>query len=295
MAAGALGVACDAGCRAVDVNGVATDDVFVAGDVSRFPHRLYDYQFLALEHWGNATAQAQVAAHNMVSLQTERWPYLHSPAFWSAQFGTNIKSVGVSTFADQVVIAQGSVAELRFVADYGYQGRITAAVAFNHGRWLEFYQRRRTPVARQADGSYVVGTYDEIVALLHDPRVSSDPRSHPELAGGLPVPEEGLPGLPLPFIQLEPPDHDRVRELATRSFGPPCTRDRIDGMRPWLAEVATGLIGDFAYPLPVTAICRLQGVPVRTSRASATGPTRLPRPLIRPRARSPSASAGGPR
>ncbi|WP_223838508.1 oxidoreductase C-terminal domain-containing protein [Saccharopolyspora pogona] len=60
--------------------------------------------------------------------------------FWSAQFGTNIKSVGVPTFADQVVIAQGSVAERRFVAAYGYQGRITAAVAFNHGRWLELYQ-----------------------------------------------------------------------------------------------------------------------------------------------------------
>ncbi|WP_190813293.1 cytochrome P450 [Saccharopolyspora pogona] len=135
-----------------------------------------------------------------------------------------------------------------------------------------FAELRRTPVARQANGSYVVSTYDEIVALLHDPRASSDPRSHPELAGGLPVPEEGLPGLPLPFIQLEPPDHDRLRELATRPFGPPCTRARIDGMRPWLAEVATGLIDDFAggnrvdvvdgvaYPLPVTAICRLLGV-----------------------------------
>jgi hypothetical protein len=28
---------------------------------------------------------------------------------------------------------------------------------------------RQTPTTRQADGSYVVSTYDEIVALLHDP------------------------------------------------------------------------------------------------------------------------------
>jgi len=45
LAVGAWGVACDAGCRAFDVNGVIMDNIFVAGDVSRFPHPLYDYQF----------------------------------------------------------------------------------------------------------------------------------------------------------------------------------------------------------------------------------------------------------
>ncbi len=67
LAVGTWGVACDAGCRAVDVNGVTTDNIFVAGDAARFPHPLYDYQFLALEHWGNAATQAEIAAHNMVS------------------------------------------------------------------------------------------------------------------------------------------------------------------------------------------------------------------------------------
>ncbi|MGW1803124.1 FAD-dependent oxidoreductase [Streptomyces sp. NPDC001984] len=140
LAAGVWGVACDAGCRAVDVNGVVTDDVFVAGDVARCPHPVYDYQYLALEHWGNAVAQAEIAAHNMISAQSERWPHLALPEFWSTQFGTEIKSVGVPTYADQVVIAQGSVDERRFVAVYGYRGRITAAVAFNQSKWLEFYE-----------------------------------------------------------------------------------------------------------------------------------------------------------
>lgn len=140
LAAGAWGVACDAGCRAVDVNGVVTDDVFVAGDVARFPHPVYDYQYLALEHWGNAVTQGRIAAHNMISSQGERWPHLALPEFWSTQFGTEIKSVGVPTYADQVVIAQGSVPERRFVAAYGYRGRITAAVAFNQSKWLEFYE-----------------------------------------------------------------------------------------------------------------------------------------------------------
>jgi NADPH-dependent 2,4-dienoyl-CoA reductase/sulfur reductase-like enzyme/ferredoxin len=140
LAVGARAVGVDAGCRVFDANGMAADNVFAAGDVARCPHPLYDYQFLALEHWGNAVAQAEVAAHNMVSSPADRWPHLSSPVFWSAQFGTNIKSVGVPTYADEIVITQGSLAERRFVAAYGYRGRITAAVAFDQGRWLEFYR-----------------------------------------------------------------------------------------------------------------------------------------------------------
>lgn len=67
LAAGPRGIACDAGCRASNMYGIVTDDVFVAGDVSRFPHPLFGYRMLSLEHWGNAVEQAQVAAHNMVS------------------------------------------------------------------------------------------------------------------------------------------------------------------------------------------------------------------------------------
>ena len=140
LAAGPWGVGCDAGCRAFDLNAVVTDDVFVAGDVARFPHAVYQYQFLALEHWGNAVTQAEVAAHNMISTQSDRWAHLSLPVFWSAQFGANIKSVGVPTFADQVVVAQGSVEDRQFVAVYGYRGRITAAVTFNQAKWLGFYQ-----------------------------------------------------------------------------------------------------------------------------------------------------------
>nr|WP_241835160.1 FAD/NAD(P)-binding oxidoreductase [Pseudofrankia asymbiotica] len=140
LAAGPWGVACDTGSRAFTVDGMVCDDVFVAGDVARFPHPLYDFQFLALEHWSNAVAQGEIAAHNMISPQTERWPHLAVPSFWSTQFGIEIKSVGVPTFADEVVIAQGSVADRRFIAVYGCRGRVTAAVAFDQGKWLDFYQ-----------------------------------------------------------------------------------------------------------------------------------------------------------
>lgn len=146
LAASPWGVACDAGCRVFDLNGIVTDDIFVAGDVARAPHPLYGYELMALEHWSNAVQQAEVAAHNMVSEPTDRRPHLAIPSFWSSQFGVNIKSIGVPRWADQVLITQGSVERRRFVAAYGYKGRITAAVTFDQGMWLEYFE----PLIEQA-------------------------------------------------------------------------------------------------------------------------------------------------
>ncbi|MEU1706768.1 FAD/NAD(P)-binding oxidoreductase [Streptomyces sp. NPDC005706] len=142
LGAGPRGIACDAGCRAFDFRGIVTDDVFVAGDVARSPHALFGYQFLSLEHWGNAVAQADTAAHNMICRGADRRPHLWMPAFWSSQFRVNIKSVGVPPMGDQIMITQGSLAERRFVGVYGHKGRVVAAVSFDNTRWLEFYQRQ---------------------------------------------------------------------------------------------------------------------------------------------------------
>ncbi|MGW1540376.1 NAD(P)/FAD-dependent oxidoreductase [Streptomyces sp. NPDC002309] len=140
LGAGPRGIACDAGCRAFDIRGIVTDDVYVAGDVARSPHALFGYQFLSLEHWGNAVRQAETAAHNMLSESAERLPHLWVPAFWSSQFGVNIKSVGVPSLGTEILIAQGSLTDRRFVGVYGYQGRVIGAVSFDHARWLPFYQ-----------------------------------------------------------------------------------------------------------------------------------------------------------
>ncbi|MEV0622716.1 cytochrome P450 [Nonomuraea sp. NPDC050404] len=125
---------------------------------------------------------------------------------------------------------------------------------------------RDEPVARQEDGSYVVSTYREIVALLHDPRVSSDRRNLGD--GGSVSPE-----LPVSFIGLDPPEHDRLRRLAMRHFGPPHAPGTVERLRPHMLEITTGLIDalagrnradlvdEVAYPLPVAVICRLLGVP----------------------------------
>jgi cytochrome P450 len=137
---------------------------------------------------------------------------------------------------------------------------------------------RQTPVLRAEDGSYVVSTYREIVALLHDPRLSSDPRILPGLGADALAPEEGGLGLPPNVIQTDPPEHDRTRRLLTRNFGPPQRPGRVDSMIPDMLEIVTNeidhfadkersgttrvdIVDDFAYPFPVTVICQLLGVP----------------------------------
>jgi 3-phenylpropionate/trans-cinnamate dioxygenase ferredoxin reductase subunit len=173
LATGFWGVACDAGCRVFDINGVVTDSIFVAGDIARAPHVLYDYQFLVLEHWDNAVFGGKVAAHNMVSLEADRRPHLPLPAFWSGQFGVNIKGVGVGPFADEIVITQGSVKERRFAAAYGRKGRIVAAVTFNHGKWLEYYGaliERSAPFPPPPPGYDQPGDMKPIPARFPDPR-----------------------------------------------------------------------------------------------------------------------------
>ncbi|WP_407284866.1 cytochrome P450 [Streptomyces sp. BP-8] len=130
-----------------------------------------------------------------------------------------------------------------------------------------YAELRKTPVALQDDGSYVISTYRELTDLLHNPHLSSDVRnlSRPMAAADGPAAPS--------FINLDPPEHDRLRRLAMRHFGPPHTPGLVDGMRPDLTAIVNGLIDDFAgrqqidivddfaYPFPVTVICHLLGVP----------------------------------
>jgi 3-phenylpropionate/trans-cinnamate dioxygenase ferredoxin reductase subunit len=173
LAAGFWGVACDAGCRAFDINGVVTDNIFVAGEGARAPHVLYEYQFMAIEHVDAAVLGAQTAAHNMVNLETGRRPHLPLPQFWSGQFGVNIKGVGVCSFGDEIVFTQGSVEDLRFAAAFGKNGRIVGAITFNHGKWLPYYAamiERSAPFPPPPPGYDVPVNSEPMSARFPDPR-----------------------------------------------------------------------------------------------------------------------------
>ncbi|MCS0600723.1 cytochrome P450 [Streptomyces sp. LP11] len=136
-----------------------------------------------------------------------------------------------------------------------------------------YEELRAAPVLHEEeDGPYVLSSYFDIEALLHDPRISSDARNlaaagDDELAGD----ETG--GLPPSFLRLDPPEHDRLRRIANSAFGPPHRPRRIENlrgdMRQTVKELIDGfgderridLVDQFAYPFPVTVICRLLGVP----------------------------------
>src|SRR5437868_10078400 len=118
----------------------------------------------------------------------------------------------------------------------------------NRANPYPFYaELRKTPVSRQPDGSYVVSTYREIVALTHDPRVSSDSRNRPPEAPTAveaePVVEtmSAYPRAPS-IITSDPPDHDRTRGLMMRHFGPPHTPDLVSSQEPAIHRIVAGLL-----------------------------------------------------
>jgi cytochrome P450 len=122
---------------------------------------------------------------------------------------------------------------------------------------------RETPVTPLADGFFAISSYADIAALLHDPRLSKDQRKTE-------LPLTGAQRIePRPFLFLDPPEHDRLRRLVMRQFTPArvnAMHDRIVALVDELVDARRDqsqldVVDDFAYPLPVTVICELLGVP----------------------------------
>lgn len=123
------------------------------------------------------------------------------------------------------------------------------------------------PVQRLDDGAFLVTGYDEILEVVHDPRISSNPLA---VRGGA---DGDAPGLVSAFVMQDPPDHTRLRSQTMRHFGPPHHAGYIDSLRDDILQTATALIDAFpasgtidlvdafAYPLPVMMICDVLGVP----------------------------------
>jgi len=132
--------------------------------------------------------------------------------------------------------------------------------------------RAEDPVHHAPWGGWLVSRYADCVAVLKDPRASSD-MSNSETyrqarKQGLIDPDEALAKTP-PFLILDPPDHTRLRGLVSKAFTPKTVeaeRSRIqqivDGLLDEAAERReVELIEEVAYPLPVRAVCAMLGVP----------------------------------
>jgi fatty acid omega-hydroxylase len=147
-----------------------------------------------------------------------------------------------------------------------------------------FDEMRKTgPVARIANGAYVVIGYKEVVALSHDPRISADLRRRPQTVPTLAkesVDESVVEmmekyGRDPSMITQDPPDHDRSRRQCMRHFGPPHCPDLIPSMAADCKRIVNDMldkaagktridvVDDYAYPLPVAVICRIMGVPIK--------------------------------
>ena len=130
--------------------------------------------------------------------------------------------------------------------------------------------RSADPVHHSPFGVWFVFTYDDVRALLRDPSLSVEDRH----AHSTPLTEMARETLGEPLasramLDLDPPEHTRLRRLVSKAFTPRMVerlRDRavvlVDAALD-RAEAAGGmeLMGDLAFPLPFTVIAELLGMP----------------------------------
>ncbi|MBV2355681.1 cytochrome P450 [Streptomyces sp. J2-1] len=122
--------------------------------------------------------------------------------------------------------------------------------------------RVRLPGSLPEYWTWLVVGYDEARAALADPRLAKDGTRI-----GLTFPDEEMIGKSL--LGTDPPQHTRLRGLVARGF----TMRRVELLRPRVQRItddlldamiprgSADLIESLAYPLPITVICELLGVP----------------------------------
>jgi len=128
--------------------------------------------------------------------------------------------------------------------------------------------RAEDPVHHSPLGFWVLTRYEDVSAVLRDPRFIKEPLAALVAARfGAEVPR----GVGLSMLDRDPPDHTRLRGLVSKAFTPRV----VEGLRPRIQQIVDGLIAraqavgsmdvieEFAYPLPVNVICEMMGVPVK--------------------------------
>ncbi|WP_116114897.1 cytochrome P450 family protein [Amycolatopsis ruanii] len=123
---------------------------------------------------------------------------------------------------------------------------------------------------------WMVSGYAEAKALLADPRLSKDANRAQELFQARLTATGGTAGTGEPdtllrhhMLNTDPPDHTRLRKLVNKAF----TARTVARLRPRIEQITDELLDEmatrdradlldaFAYPLPITVICELLGIP----------------------------------
>ena len=135
--------------------------------------------------------------------------------------------------------------------------------------------RANMPVFYWQDwGMWFLSRYDDCVSVLRDPRFGREILRHMtrEQLGWQPTPENQKPLVEVTsqwMLFRDPPDHTRLRGLVHKAFTPRMIerlRDRVQAITDKLIDKALAdggmeAIADLAYPLPVTVIADLLGIP----------------------------------
>ena len=138
--------------------------------------------------------------------------------------------------------------------------------------------REQAPLARftwNGKEMWLASAYDDVVAILKDPRFTLDMQKIEPMAGKQSPDGESAPRyVPLAssrhLLNTDPPDHTRLRTLVSKAFTPRIIeqlRPRIQQIMDELLDVVQDrgemdLMADIAIPLPITVISELLGIPV---------------------------------
>jgi NADPH-dependent 2,4-dienoyl-CoA reductase/sulfur reductase-like enzyme len=117
---------------AVPVNGrfeTSVPGIYAAGDIAVVPDPLGG-EPRRVEHWVEAERQGQHAARAMLG---SREPYRGVPFFWTRQFGTSLRYIGLARSFDRIAV-RGEVAGDAFVAGFYLGGKLKALAGMGMAR-----------------------------------------------------------------------------------------------------------------------------------------------------------------
>ncbi|WP_329011723.1 cytochrome P450 family protein [Streptomyces sp. NBC_01601] len=138
--------------------------------------------------------------------------------------------------------------------------------------WLREHAPVRWTKLPSGVEAWLVTRYDDAKQALADQRLSKNPAHHAETAqakGKTGIPGERKADLMTHLLNIDPPDHTRLRRLVSKAFTPRRVAEFADRVQELTDDLidrfaergSADLIHEFAFPLPIYAICDLLGVP----------------------------------